>query len=65
MAKATPKQEETSEDTRPDYNPSEVTITEMMHMKNVDRDEALRILRNPTPPIDLEEERSKAVKAKK
>lgn len=43
------KEEPKSGDIRDDYNPSEPTIKEMMIMKNVDRDEAIRILRNPTP----------------
>ena len=44
------EEEETqSGDIRDDYNPSEPTIKEMMVVKNVDRDEAIRILRNPTP----------------
>ena len=44
------EEEETqSGDIRDDYNPSEPTIKEMMIVKNVDRDEAIRILRNPTP----------------
>ena len=63
MAKNTKKQETKKEakkeikkeeeiqngDIRGDYNPSEPTIKEMMIVKNVDRDEAIRILRNPTP----------------
>lgn len=43
------KEETPKRDIRHDYNPSEPTIKEMMIMKNVDRDEAIRILRNPTP----------------
>lgn len=50
-AKKEIKQEEEIQngDIRDDYNPSEPTIKEMMIVKNVDRDEAIRILRNPTP----------------
>ena len=43
------EEESKSGDIRNDYNPSEPTIKEMMIVKNVDRDEAIRILRNPTP----------------
>ena len=43
------KKENVTNDIRDDYNPSEPTIKEMMIVKNVDRDEAIRILRNPTP----------------
>ena len=43
------KEENVTKDIRDDYNPSEPTIKEMMLVKSVDRDEAIRILRNPTP----------------
>jgi hypothetical protein len=31
------------------YEPSEMVIKEIMHQKNCGRDEALKILKNPTP----------------
>ena len=49
MATKETKKEESQKDIRDDYNPSEPTIKEMMLVKNVDREEAIRILRNPTP----------------
>lgn len=52
---------DTKTDLRPDYNPSEVTIKEMMVVKNCSYEEALHILRNPTQDkieddTDLEKE---------
>lgn len=49
------------EDIRPEYNPSDVSIKEMMAMKSCTYDEALHLLRNPTPHVDMEEERRKLV----
>lgn len=56
IRKTAPKQEAVKEAV-PEYNPTEVTIKEMMIMKNVDYDEAVRILKNPTPH-ETGEERS-------
>ena len=36
-----------SRDKRPDYNPSEMVIKEMMHQNEISYEEALHLLRNP------------------
>ena len=57
VVKAEPKKESTSKEVVEEYSPSETTIKEMMLMKNVDYDEAVHILQNPTPH-ETGEERS-------
>jgi hypothetical protein len=59
------KKETKPKDIRHDYNPHETTIKEMMIMKNVDYDEALHILRNPTPHETGEERSLRLSKSKK
>lgn len=39
---------EDGEDVRADYNPTELVIKEMMVNKGVDRDTAIKILKNPS-----------------
>jgi hypothetical protein len=63
--KADTKSDTKPKDIRHDYHPHETTIKEMMIMKNVDYDEALHILRNPTPHETGEERSLRLSKSKK
>lgn len=46
------------QDLRPDYIPSEVTIKEMMLVKNCSRQKAINILRNPTEDKNKDTEKT-------